>query len=289
MEWTAEFVEKGYNNRAAVPQFQQYFDDWAARSAVARAELKPAMDLRYGPGPRETLDLFLPQQTPRATLLFFHGGYWRSLDKASHSFIAPPFVERGYAVAVANYDLCPSVTVAEIVDEARRAFVWLRREGAVHGANTERIVLAGHSAGGHLVAMLHATNWLEIGLPASPFAAGVTLSGVHDLRPIPLTSFNADIRLNAADAAHLSPILLSPRVHAPLLVAVGANETSEFVRQSQILWDAWPGARPVGSTRPLVIAGRHHFSVLDDMADSRSKLAADTLALLGNQSAPSRS
>jgi arylformamidase len=280
MEWTAEFVEKGYNNRAAVPEFQQWFDGWDARSAAVRAELKPAMDLRYGPGPKETLDLFLPRQPPRATLLFFHGGYWRSLDKSGHSFVAAPFVERGYAVAVANYDLCPSVTVADIVDEARRALVWLRREGAAHGADAERIVLAGHSAGGHLVAMLQATNWPEFGLPSSPFAAGVTLSGVHDLRPIPLTSFNADIRLNPAEATRLSPTLLSQQVNAPLLVAVGAAETSEFVRQSQIMWDAWPGARPLGSTGPLVISGRNHFSVLDDMADARSALAIATLTLL---------
>jgi arylformamidase len=282
MEWTAEFVERGYNNRAAVPEFQRFFDAWDARSAVVRAELKPAMDLRFGPGPKETLDLFLPRQAPRATLLFFHGGYWRSLDKSGHSFVATPFVERGYAVAVANYDLCPSVSVADIVDEARRALVWLRREGTAHGANTGHIVLAGHSAGGHLVAMLHATDWAAFGLPASPFAAGVTLSGVHDLRPIPLTSFNADIRLSGAEAARVSPVLLAQRVDAPLLVAAGATETSEFVRQSQILWDAWPGARPAGSTGPLIIPGRHHFSVLDDMADSRSTLASATLALLGN-------
>jgi arylformamidase len=281
MDWTAQLVEKGYNNRAAVPDYKRWVAQWVERSAQARATLRPLLDLRYGPGPKETLDLFLPAGAPRGTLLFLHGGYWYSRDKSEHSFIAPLFVEHGYAVAVANYDLCPQVRVADIVAEAQRALAWLVREGATHGANVGNLVVAGHSAGGHLVAMLYATDWQALGFSVPPFAAGITLSGVHDLRPLPWVSFNVEMRLDDAQAAQLSPVLLRARVEAPLLVAVGADETDEFVRQSQILWDAWPAARPAGSTGPLVVAARNHFNVVLDMATAGTSLAAATLDLLG--------
>jgi arylformamidase len=283
MPLTADAVEKGYNNRAAVPDFQRWVVQWMERSAQARAALAPVLDLRYGPGPKETLDLFLPAGAPRGTLLFLHGGYWYSRDKSEHSFIAPLFVEHGYAVAVANYDLCPQVRVADIVGEAQRAVAWIAREGARYGANPANIVVAGHSAGGHLVAMLYATDWQALGFAAAPFAAGITLSGVHDLRPLPLVSFNADMRLDDAQATQLSPVLLQPRVVAPMLVAVGADETSEFVRQAQSMWDAWLATRPEGSTGPLVIPARNHFNVVLDMAAAGTDLSAATLALLGGE------
>jgi arylformamidase len=133
--YSRAFVEAGYNNRAAVPDHPQWFARWAEVSAAVRAERRPAMDLRFGPGPKETLDLFLPQGRARGTFLFLHGGWWRGLDKSDHSFVAPALVDAGYAVAVANYDLCPEVRIDDIVDEARRAVAWVAREGAAQGAH----------------------------------------------------------------------------------------------------------------------------------------------------------
>ncbi len=152
--YTPEFVERGYNLRAAVPEHPQWFEHYAATSAEARARFAPRLDLRYGPGPKETLDLFVPARPARGTLVFLHGGYWRALDKSDFSYVAPPFLAHDLAVAVVNYDLCPDVTVATIVDECRRALAWLVREGAALGAPADRIVIAGHSAGGHLTAMM---------------------------------------------------------------------------------------------------------------------------------------
>ena len=169
------------------------------------------------------------------------------------------------------------MTVATIVDECRRATAWLAREGPQRGGGP--LIVGGHSAGGHLVAMLHATDWQAAGFAAAPFAGGVSLSGVHDLAPIVLATFNADLGLDAAEAARLSPVLLAPRVPAPLLVAVGGNETAEFLRQARILWDAWPAQRPAGARAPLVAAGKHHFSVVADYADPASELTRATLAL----------
>ena len=279
VEYTPEFVERGYNNRAAVPDHPRWLAHYPEASANARAALSPKLDLRFGPGPKETLDLFLPPHPARGTFVFWHGGYWRALDKSDFSFVAPPFVARGYAVAVANYDLCPDVSVAAIVDEARRAVVWLAREGAAHGANPDRMVVGGHSAGGHLAAMLFTTNWAALGFERQPFLGGVSLSGVHDLAPMVQYSFNVDFKLDQREAARLSPSHLAPRCRAPLVLAVGADETSEFVRQTQVLWDAWPANRPAGATGPLLIRDRNHFNVVVDFADPDTELTQATLAL----------
>ena len=277
--YTADFVERGYNNRAAVPEHPAWFARFATLSAAAREALGPVQDLRYGAGPAETLDLFLPSAPSRGTLVFVHGGYWRALDKADFLFVATPFVDAGFAAAVVNYDLCPEVSIATIVDECRRAIGWLVRDGAKHGANPQRIVVAGHSAGGHLAAMLLATPASAWGLDRHPVAGAASVSGVHDLRPLTLFSFNSDLKLDDAEAARMSPILARPATDAAIVVAVGADETSEFVRQAQLMFDAWPGNRPPGATAPMVIPQRNHFSVVVDYADARSALTRATLAL----------
>ena len=279
VEYTPEFVERGYNNRAAVPDHPLWLARFTASSAETRTALSPKLDLRYGLGPKETLDLFLPQGHARGTFAFLHGGYWRMLDKSDFSFVAAPFVARGFAVAVVNYDLCPEVSMATIVEESRRAIAWLAREGAAHGASPDRIVVGGHSAGGHLAAMLFMTDWVALGIMRDPIAGAVSLSGVHDLAPMVQFSFNADFKLDAAEAARLSPVLMTPRSRVPLVLAVGADETSEFIRQTRILWDAWPANRPPGARAPLIIRGRHHFSVVVDYAEAESELTQATLAL----------
>ncbi len=159
MPMTPEQVERGYNNRAAVPDHLEWFARFDQWSAAARERYRPLRDLRYGPGPLETLDLFLPAGTPRGTFVFIHGGYWRALDKDDVAFVAAPFVEQGIAVANVNYDLCPAVSIAAIVDECRRAVAWTAREGPKHGAAAEDVVVGGHSAGGHLAAMMNVTDW----------------------------------------------------------------------------------------------------------------------------------
>jgi arylformamidase len=278
-ELTPEFVERGYNNRAAVPDHPQWFARWAQLSAEAKARYQPTLDLRYGPNPKETLDLFVPAGKPRGTFMFIHGGYWRALDKSDHAFVAGPLLQQGIAVANVNYDLCPDVSIATIVDECRRALAWLAHEGVRHGASTDAVVVGGHSAGGHLAAMMVATDWSAPGLPRTPLTAAVTLSGVHDLTPMPMFSLNVDLKLDLDEARRLSPSLLAPRTPVPVLCAVGAEETAEFVRQTQLLWDAWPRNRPHAAVGPLLIPGKHHFDVVVEYADPDSALTRETLAL----------
>jgi arylformamidase len=276
---SADFVEREYNLRDAFPDHPQWFARWSAESAAARSRLDSRLGLRYGSGPKQTLDLF-PAKAPRGALLFIHGGYWRALDKDDHSFVAPAFVDEGIGVAVINYDLCPNVSIAHIVEECRQAVAWLWREGESQGVPVERLFIAGHSAGGHLVAMLYTTDWRRYGVPVDAIRGGLSISGVFDLEPLLQVSFNADLKLDRSKARALSPIHCTAGVQAPLLLAVGSGETSEFSRQSWLLWERWPECRPAAAHSPLLIAGRHHYSVVSELGDPRSELTAATLEML---------
>jgi arylformamidase len=276
---TPELVERGYNNRAAVPEHPRWLAMYPEASRKAVAALQPKLDLRYGPGAKETLDLFVPHTPPRGTFVFFHGGYWRAFDKADFSFVAPPLVAEDIAVAVVNYELCPAVSIGTIVEQSRRAMLWLARNGAAEGASIDRIVVGGHSAGGQLVGMLFATDWSAYGLSRTPFIGGLSLSGVHDVEPLVLSSMNVDLKLDADEARRVSPVRFASRTDAPLFIACGADETSEFLRQSQLMFDAWPRNQPPGMTAPLFIPDRHHFNVVMDHADGGTALTRAVLGL----------
>ena len=276
---SAEFVEREYNLRNAFPDHPQWFARWSAESAAARSRLDSRLGIRYGSGPKQTLDLF-PAKAPRGALLFIHGGYWRALDKDDHSFVAPAFVDEGVGVVVINYDLCPNVSIAHILEECRQAVAWLWREGGSLGVPVDRLFIAGHSAGGHLVAMLYTTDWPRYGVPVDAIRGGLSISGVFDLEPLIQVSFNADLKLDSGKARAMSPIHCTAEVRAPLLLAVGSGETSEFSRQSWLLWERWPECRPATAHSPLFIADRHHYSVMSELGDRKSELTAATLEML---------
>ncbi len=271
-------VERGYNNRAAVPDHPQHFATYAAWSKAAREKYAPKTNLRYGPNPRELLDLFLPSGTPRGTYLYIHGGYWRALSKEDYSFVAGPFVDEGIAVAVMEYDLCPQVSIATIVDECVRAVQWLVGEGPKHGGSGP-LVVGGSSAGGHLAAMLFATDWAAHGLPRSPLAGGVSLSGVHDLRPLVDFSFNSEFKLDEAEAWRISPLAYRPKTQRAVRRSPAARtrRRSSFGRHRSC---GTPGPRSAGRSmaRCSSRAG-DHFTVQLDHADAHSDLTLATLAL----------
>lgn len=251
------WYEQEYNPRLTVPDATKYFQRWAEESARARALLSYLPDLRYGPGEKETLDLFPAVNSP-FLLIFFHGGYWRAFDKTDFSWIAVPLIEAGVSVAIVNYALCPSVTLPEIADQCRRAVAWLYTNMFQYGINVP-FVLSGHSAGGHLVAELFSTNWESYCIPPEAFAGGIAISGLFDLEPLLNVSVNTDIRLTKQVAREMSPAYKKPWLQAPLVVAVGAFESSEFHRQSKLLVERWPGI----ARGPVVVPGAHHFNVLE--------------------------
>jgi arylformamidase len=276
-----------YDNRARVSDFARHLQRWAEASALARTAAGAQLDVAYGSGEKETLDIFPASATTAAShgpvpvLVFIHGGYWRALDKSDFSFVAPAFNAAGAAVVVPNYALCPAVDIEHICLQVARAVAWVWRNAAAQGWDAARIALAGHSAGGHLVSMLLACRWKELAedLPAQPVTGALSISGLFDLEPVRHTPFlQTDLKLTPASVARVSPAFF-PRPKGPKLYAtVGLEESDEFLRQNKLIRDQWgPTAVPVCETLP----GHNHFSVVQTLADPTSRLHELALRLLG--------
>jgi len=266
---TADFYEREYRGgRDRIINYDQYFADWPVWAAETRQTCAYVPDLAYGAGAKETLDLF-PAANSTRLLVFIHGGYWHSMDKHDYSWIARSFVAAGISVAVVNYALCPTVTMPTIVDQNRRAIAWLYHHAREHGAGFEKIIVTGHSAGGHLTGMMFATDWAKYGMPAEAIGGGVSLSGLFDLEPLLNLTMNDDyLKMNVPTARELSPIHYAPTVRAPLVVAVGQIESGEFHRQSQMICDAWPNI----CVGPLDLTDIHHFNILNLFTDLTSAI-----------------
>jgi arylformamidase len=280
MENDVDFFETEYNVRASIPEHPQIFARWADQGAATRRLRAGLLDLPYGETPGERLDLFPARQDAAPLFVFIHGGYWRSLDKSDFSWIAPPFVQRNIAVALTNYGLAPGTPIEEIVRQQLRALAWLYRNADRLGFDPERIVVSGHSAGGHLTAMLMAALWPVFGsdLPANLVKGGLAVSGLYDLEPLVHAPFvNDDLKLDARHARTLSPIHLPPATPAPLITAVGAVESGEFRRQNALIGSKWRS----NLLRDVAMPGFHHLSVIDELGNPESPLFAAALELIG--------
>jgi len=257
-----DLVEREYNNRGLVPQHPEYFARWERDSRYVRSTLSGHLDLAYGPAERHRLDIF-PAPNARGTIVFFHGGYWRSLDKDFFSWLAAPFVAAGIGVALPRYRFVPSVSIEDVVDDAIAAVNWLFANGAAHGLSMDRVVISGWSAGGHLAASIFAAARGELRFDPARVAGGIAMSGVFEFEPLRHYSFNSEFRLDPAAVARLDLAPKPRTIAAPLIVAAGAGESSEFQRQSRVLAEAWrPQARPL-----LLLPGVHHFGIVDAFAE----------------------
>ncbi|MGO4763448.1 alpha/beta hydrolase [Cupriavidus sp. 2KB_3] len=284
------FYAHAYNNRARVPDNATHMARWAADSALVRAAAASYLEnLPYGDpasphADDERLDYFPATGVPAGTrpplLVFVHGGYFRALDKRDHSFVAGVLPRRGVSVAIINYSLCPAVTVETIVRQVVQSVAWLYRQGDALGHDRDRIFAAGHSVGGHLVAMLMTALWPQVGvdLPAGLIRGGLSISGLYDLEPLRRADFlQVDLRLTESDVVRLSPAFLPPATRAPLLTAVGEIESSEYHRQNALIRAAWPD----NVREDILLPGRHHFNVMDDLARDGSPMLRALLAMIG--------
>lgn len=271
MNYTVEFCEREYNARAAIPDHPQIFARWAEQAAATRRLRACLVDLPYGESSAEKLDLFPARSDNAPLFVFIHGGYWRSLDKSDFSWIAPPLVNHGIAVALLNYGLAPKTALEDIVRQMLRALAWLYRNADRYGFDPERIYVSGHSAGGHLTAMTMAALWdvYAPDLPRNLVKGGLAISGLYDLEPLVHAPFvNVDLKLDVRRARRLSPAYMPPATRAPLYTAVGALESSEFRRQNALIGKRWPQ----NFVRDVPMPGCNHLTVCDELANPASPL-----------------
>ena len=274
------FLSREYNNRELFPDHPRHFARWQENSARARSTMICYLDRAYGGSPGETLDIFPARKGDGSALVFIHGGYWRSLDKKDFSYLAPAWVDAGVSLVVVNYGLAPAVTMERIVQQMLAASAWLYRHAEEYGMDEERLFVSGHSAGGHLAAMMLAALWpvYDRSLPKDLYKGALAVSGVYDLRPLVQVDWlQGDLRLDEATALKLSPAFLPPATRAPLALAVGGLESSEFKRQNALLAQRW---KPV-LARDVPMPGRDHFTVVDGLADRANPLFAATRRMMG--------
>ncbi len=264
--------------RIAVPDHERWLEADLARAGLLRARLSGQYDQRYGPGPRQVADLFPARRPGSPIVLFFHGGFWRALSKDYVRHVAEPLTAHGIATVLPNYDLCPSVPLATVVNQARQALLWTRSQAATLNGDPDRICVAGNSAGAHLAAMMLAEDWTRHGLQRSPIAGALLVTGIYDLNAVLRIQVNEDTRLSQADAAALSPQFLPVRNVVDTIVAVGGDEPPLWIEQSRRFHDKLTRA---GARSDLMeLPGLNHFSITASLGDADGALTQAMLRLV---------
>ncbi len=270
-----------YNARATVPDIAPMLRDYAATSAQARSTLPCALNVAYGAHPDETLDIFYARDSTKAPVfIYLHGGYWRLLSKDDSSFMAPALTAAGMTVVAVNYSLAPAVTLDHIVDQTRRAVVWVQNNIEHYHGDRQKLVIAGSSAGGHLAGMVLAHGWQDTyGFDPNALVGAMLLSGLFDLTPLVHTHINEWMRMTEADARRNSPLFALPDQGSWVLVSYGSNETASFKQQSQDFLATW---RAKGFEGEYVdMPGTNHFDLVLELNKLDSPLVQRLLQRLG--------
>jgi arylformamidase len=269
-------LDKLYNNRLLVPECMDILQRWTQDSAAVRQSADCKIDIAYGLGDKEKLDIFSAAKSSMSkaapVLIFIHGGYWRSLDKADQSFLAPAFTQSGSCIVIPNYSLCPAVTVSDIVLQLVKAVAWVYKNIDKYGGDPERITVAGHSAGGHLVAMLVSCLWQKFdkALPMNVVKSALSISGLFEMEtPMHSPYLQDSLHLTTAEVKRISPAWMPAPKQGQLYSVVGGDESPEFLRHNQLIQDAW-GKSIVPMSEQL--PGLNHFTVLESLCQSESRL-----------------
>jgi len=276
-----ETLEQHFNPRAALgAKAEPLIRGFSEMAEDAREDILGWYDFRYGPNPLQTYDVHPPvldsMGSPAPMLVFIHGGYWRVLDKSDHTWFAPHFVAAGALAVNLNYDLCPAVTLDEIVIEARHAVAHLYRQAENFSCDRDRLFVAGHSAGAQLAAMLLHHDWTTDGLPADVIKGAACISGIYEPEVVMRISVNQDVRLDADMAARNNCLTRPPRNGAPVIVAVGGDEPEGWRQQSESYAEV---CRQAGSeVTYLEVAGTNHFTVAEELTKRGSALVQAMLA-----------
>lgn len=279
MKNQADYYTQQYNARAMIPDPPRIFTRWIKDSAHVRRTHAALFDLAYGEASGERLDFFPASRSDAPLLVFIHGGWWRSLDKSDFSFVAPAYTRAGFNVALLNYTLAPEASIADIVREQLRALAWLYRNAEKYDFDPQRIVVAGHSAGAHLAAMMMSAVWPAFApdLPADLIKAGVLLSGIYDLEPVLHADFvNIDLKLTESDIPLLSPAYMPQAHQTPFITAVGGLESEEFKRQTALIAQR----RYDNHRADIALPEANHLTICDAFAMPGEPLHAAIMQLL---------
>jgi arylformamidase len=275
-EVTGIDYEVEYNNRARVPENPALMAGWARDAAAYREQHAPRR-IVYGPGARHVIDLFAGDsqgQDKAPLVVFIHGGYWQALDGSWFSHMAGGLNAHGVTVAVPTYDLCPQVSVAEIIEQTRQATRELAKL-------SDALIVSGHSVGGHLAACMLATDWkaYNASLPPRLVSAAYAISGLFELEPLVPTSINKALGLDQAAAKAASPLFWSPPAHGSLDAVVGELESAEYHRQSRTVVEVWGKAGL--ATRFGTVPAANHFTAIAPLADPASPMTLRLKELAG--------
>lgn len=267
-------LDAAYNNGAAVglDKRTRYVEDWTVRTKALSQRPNARIDIRYGAAPRQRLDFWPSARKGAPTFVFIHGGYWHMSDKENYGFVAEGPLAHGLNVASVEYTLAPAIRLDGIVAEVRQAIQWVVGHLGELGAATDGIYVAGHSAGGHLTAMVATEPGVKGAIP---------ISGLFDLEPLRHNYIGEAVRMDEAEVQRNSPILHLPDKAPPLVITVGGDELPELRRQSEDYYAAWTkkGLR----ARYLPLAGHEHFSILEEFASPQGKLTTALLDLVAGR------
>jgi arylformamidase len=272
-------MEYQFNPRVSVPEFPELAKIRGAQARQVRESAKSWLNVAYGSSPRESLDIYAADRAGGPVLIYIHGGYWRSGSKEENCNFVPTFTERGATVVLVEYDLCPQVTVSDIVRQTRASIAWVYRNVLRYGGDPGRLFVSGHSAGGHLTAMALAHDWEKEGLARDLIKGAVATSGVYDLEMVMRISVQEQVRMTPEVAKLNSPFLNPPRVRCPLVVAVGSDEPKGWQQMSE---DYFRFCKEHGiNVEYLVVPGANHYTMTEKFLDADNPLTQAVLRQMG--------
>jgi arylformamidase len=272
-------LEYQYNPRVSVPEFPELAKIRAAQARQVRDTAKSWLSVPYGNSPREMLDIYAADKPGGPVLIYIHGGYWRSGSKEDNCNFVPTFTKRGATVALVEYDLCPQVTVTDIVRQTRASIAWVYKNITRYSGNPAKLFVSGHSAGGHLTAMALAYDWTKEGLPADLIKGAVATSGVYDLDMVMDISVQEQVRMTPEIAKQNSPFLNPPRVKCPVLVAVGGTEPKGWQQMSE---DYFEFCKQNGmKVEYLIEPDANHYTMSEHLLDDARPLTQAMIKLIG--------